>query len=164
MSQHMADIKGDPNRFILNTSNGQVMQWNPARHKNMAYRPDWVECDAEGTPLKTKNVESTIGRLERELREAKKRLLAYETLSEDAVPAKEEDEPKGEVEELATVEEVSDRRENILNAIAQIIEGGDPDALTASGAPHVKMIEAVTGFDITASERDTVWADYQSQK
>lgn len=164
MSQHMADIKGDPNRFILNTSNGQVMQWNPARHKNMAFRPDWVECDAEGTPLKTKNVESTIGRLERELAEAKKRLAAYETLSDGPQEAKDEEPALVEVEDLVTVEEVSDRRENILNAIAQIIEGGDPDALTASGAPHVKMIEAVTGFDITAAERDTVWADYQSQK
>jgi hypothetical protein len=162
----MADIKGDPNRWILNTTNNQVMSWNPARSKNMRYRTDWVECDENGLPLKTREADNAIDALKLKLLEAEKQLAAYRTIAESKGEDVSPPEPSDvdDVDDIQTVEEVGDRRQNILNAIQKLVDNGDPDAFTGLGLPHVKMIEALTGFDITAGERDKLWADFKAQQ
>ena len=55
------------------------------------------------------------------------------------------------------------RREQLLAAIAGL-EKGNPDHWTKSGKPEVRALEAATGLkNLTAAERDTVWAAYQAQ-
>ena len=56
-----------------------------------------------------------------------------------------------------------DRRAQLLAAIAGL-EEGNPDHWTRSGKPEVRALEGATGLkNLSAAERDTVWAAYQEQ-
>ena len=57
-----------------------------------------------------------------------------------------------------------DRQAQLLAAITGL-EEGNPDHWTKSGKPEVRTLETATGLkDLTATERDTVWAAYQEQQ
>ncbi len=49
------------------------------------------------------------------------------------------------------------RTKAIDDAINQLVEENDNKNFSASGVPHVKSIEAIIGFDISAKDRDKAW-------
>lgn len=52
-----------------------------------------------------------------------------------------------------------DRQTAIRNAIEQLQDEQPEGAFTAQGKPQVSAIEDILGYDITAEERDAVWAE-----
>lgn len=48
-----------------------------------------------------------------------------------------------------------------FDTLVDAIEGLDESAFGKDGKPSVKALEEFTGYDITASERDNAWAEYQ---
>ena len=54
----------------------------------------------------------------------------------------------------------SERHGAIMTAARQAVKGG---LVTAVGAPSVKAMEDVAGFDISSEERDAAWAEIQNE-
>jgi hypothetical protein len=48
-----------------------------------------------------------------------------------------------------------------LDALAQVVEEGNPDNFGRDGTPKVKAIEKVLGYDISAADRDVAWNTFQ---
>jgi hypothetical protein len=55
-----------------------------------------------------------------------------------------------------------DRQAAIVAAIGRM-SAGNPDMWCADGSPKVDVIQNVLGYDITAEERDAVWAGMQTE-
>lgn len=71
----------------------------------------------------------------------------------------------GDWEEIATAAGGAPRRpegEALTEAIIDVIGLLGPGDFGQSGAPNVKPLEALLGFDITAEDRDTAWARLQA--
>ncbi len=156
-----SDRRSSKDRFILNTTNGQVMNWNPVRDNEMRrYRAgEWVECDANGTPLKSAQADNEMQKLRRELAEAKELLAAYQRTRE--AEAELEAVHKDLEENIDDIE--MNRGDSIALAIAQMVDSRDADQFNKGGEPNVKVIEAIVGFDITSAERDEAWTAYLEQ-
>lgn len=64
--------------------------------------------------------------------------------------------PERDAEELAGEAAELEREQAIAEAIGQL-DPENPDHFTKGGKPEVAAVEAITGFDISAKERDQVW-------
>ena len=53
--------------------------------------------------------------------------------------------------------QVTQNDEAVLEAMSLLAAENNPDDFGASNKPHVKKIEALIGFDITAEQRDQLW-------
>lgn len=90
------------------------------------------------------------------------RKLVYESGGEPADANAVIDEPvKSNPGEPQDPEE---RREQLLEAIAALVEGGNRDDFTAAGAPHTKALTGLLGWQPTAQERDEAWLAHQADK
>jgi len=58
----------------------------------------------------------------------------------------------------------AEREEKYFEAFATIVNRGRRDDFLASGLPHIKKIEELTGMQVAASERDEMWQKYQDSK
>lgn len=65
------------------------------------------------------------------------------------------------------VEEPTDptkRGEDILAAIELIAARNSREDFTAAGAPHLKVLNAMLGWNVSAPERDAQWLRFQAGK
>lgn len=57
----------------------------------------------------------------------------------------------------ATPGDSHERMQAILAAIGVLVERQSTGDFTAGGAPHAKRLQELTGWEISATERDTAW-------
>ena len=70
--------------------------------------------------------------------------------------AEEYKEPEPEKPKAPAMTE-EERAENIKAAVKMILESGNQEKLIASGAPDVRALEGILGFDISADERNAAY-------
>lgn len=58
----------------------------------------------------------------------------------------------------------SEKQDKILAAIETLMLRNQRGDFTASGLPHPKRIEALSGFELTNTERDHYWQLYKDKK
>lgn len=54
-----------------------------------------------------------------------------------------------------------DRKQVIKDAIQQMLDGSDENAFTGDGKPDLRKLNAIVGFTIDRSERDSIWAEFE---
>jgi hypothetical protein len=73
-----------------------------------------------------------------------------------------------EAPELITIEQYSEevaeeRRIALFAAMDVIREREEPTDYTRNGAPQVRSLETISGFQISNTERDKVWKEYKAE-
>ena len=88
-------------------------------------------------------------------------------MEEDAAPPaapepepEERDEPEEEEPAQADEDTVDTRRENILAAMRSL-DRDDPSLWTRSGKPKATAVQEAVGFQVSAGEREALWAEAQ---
>jgi hypothetical protein len=75
-----------------------------------------------------------------------------------AVP--EEDLPEMPETGLPTApEDPAERKAAIVDAMTEMVAAGRREDFTAAGAPHLKQLKLMLGWEVPAQERDAVWAE-----
>lgn len=64
---------------------------------------------------------------------------------------------------LPKVPEGADRREQILTAIALIVDRNDAEDFTGSGSPSVKAVSKVLDFNVERAELAEAWAEFKAK-
>ncbi len=57
-----------------------------------------------------------------------------------------------------------EREQLILEAFKEIVAKNARDEFTAQGAPHVRALKTLLGFEVDNKERDKVWKKYQAEE
>lgn len=58
----------------------------------------------------------------------------------------------------------NERAERLSEAIAILVEAGQREAFTAGGAPHIKSLTGLLGWQPSSEERDAAWIAFQGNK
>ena len=68
-----------------------------------------------------------------------------------------------EMEDKPPVPEGQDRMAQIQTAISLIVEKNDAADFTGSGAPTVKAVENIVGFDVVRGEVVAAWTQFNAE-
>lgn len=72
--------------------------------------------------------------------------------------------PEPETIQSAEPTDPNKRADEILAGIEALVERNAREDFAASGAPHVRALNAILGWKPTPQERDQLWARYQVDK
>ena len=78
--------------------------------------------------------------------------------SRSLLPAEEEVDLDAKVEGAAPTDPLK-RRADIIAAIELIVQKAEREDFTAAGLPHPKAVSKITGYTISAKERDEAWQE-----
>lgn len=72
--------------------------------------------------------------------------------------------PLGNEEKLAPIPQGEERYEQMVVAFELLVERNDSSDFTGSGAPSVKAVERIIGFDVARDEVVKAWTQYRATK
>ncbi len=56
------------------------------------------------------------------------------------------------------------RKEVIVNAINEMLDGGDEDDFTSTGKPDLRKLNAKVGFQVARNEADAIWEEISKKE
>lgn len=59
-------------------------------------------------------------------------------------------------------EDPAEAKKVIFAAFEKLVLANKRESFAGTGAPHIKAVEKITGFDIDSKERDTLWQEFKS--
>lgn len=89
-------------------------------------------------------------------------LCVQEAISIGAVPEEGMDSVDPEKQEKATLTP-EQRKAAVFAAFTTMAGRGERADYSASGVPNIKRLPALTGFELTTTERDTFWAEFRGE-
>lgn len=84
-----------------------------------------------------------------------------------AIGAVPENEADGDVLGEEVVEVVlspAERKTKIRAAIEVMVRRNERNDFTGNGMPHLKKLEALTGFDVHSREREKIWQEFREEQ